>query len=79
MGVTEGSLAGWRGTTPAPETTPEVEAFQAKMDEADPDLKDYNYGPESYDAVMIIALAVEIAEDRRHRPRRRDRQRVGRR
>jgi len=61
-GATEGSLAGWRGTTPAPETTPEVEAFQAKMDEADPDLKDYNYGPESYDAVMMIALAVEIAK-----------------
>jgi ABC-type branched-subunit amino acid transport system substrate-binding protein len=61
-GAAEGSLAGWRGTTPAPETTPEVEAFQAKMDEADPDLKDYNYGPESYDAVMMIALAVEIAQ-----------------
>jgi ABC-type branched-subunit amino acid transport system substrate-binding protein len=61
-GATEGSLAGWRGTTPAPETTPEVEAFQAKMDEVDPDLKDYNYGPESYDAVMIIALATEIAK-----------------
>ena len=60
--ATEGSLAGWRGTTPAPETTPEVEAFQAKMDEVDPDLKDYNYGPESYDAVMMIALAVEISK-----------------
>jgi ABC-type branched-subunit amino acid transport system substrate-binding protein len=60
-GAPEGSLAGWRGTTPAPETTDAVEAFQARMDEADPDLQDYNYGPEAYDAVMMIALAAEIA------------------
>jgi ABC-type branched-subunit amino acid transport system substrate-binding protein len=61
-GSTQGSLAGWKGTTPAPETTPEVEAFQAKMDAVDDSLKDYNYGPEAYDAVMMIALATEIAK-----------------
>jgi ABC-type branched-subunit amino acid transport system substrate-binding protein len=61
-GAPEGSLAGWRGTTPAPETTDAVEEFQARMDEVDPDLQDYNYGPESYDAVMMIALAVEQAQ-----------------
>ncbi|HEX7131720.1 MAG TPA: ABC transporter substrate-binding protein [Iamia sp.] len=58
-----GSLEGWKGTTPLPETTPEVEAFQARMDEVDPDLQDYNYGPESYDAAIVIALAAQIAGD----------------
>ncbi|HET6665619.1 MAG TPA: ABC transporter substrate-binding protein, partial [Acidimicrobiales bacterium] len=56
-------LVGMRGTTPLPETTPEVEAFQARMDAVDPALEDYNYGPESYDAVMLIALAAQVAGD----------------
>jgi len=62
-GDAEGTLAGWRGTTPLPETTPEVEAFQDRMLEQDPDLVDFNYGPESYDAVITIALAAKIAGD----------------
>jgi ABC-type branched-subunit amino acid transport system substrate-binding protein len=62
-GEATGSLEGWKGTTPLPETTPEVEAFQARMDEVDPDLQDYNYGPESYDAAIVIALAAAIAGD----------------
>jgi ABC-type branched-subunit amino acid transport system substrate-binding protein len=62
-GEATGSLAGWRGTTPLPEATPEVEAFQARMDEVDPNLQDYNYGPESYDAAIVIALAAQIAGD----------------
>jgi ABC-type branched-subunit amino acid transport system substrate-binding protein len=62
-GEAEGTLEGWKGTTPLPETTPEVQAFQARMDEADPDLQDYNYGPESYDAAIVIALAAQIAGD----------------
>ena len=32
------------------------------MLEVDPELDDFNYGPESYDAVMIIALAAQIAD-----------------
>ena len=48
----DGALAGMRGTTPLPETTPEVEAFQDRMLEADPALEDFNYGPEAYDAVL---------------------------
>ena len=55
-------LAGWKGTTPAPETTPEVEVFPGRMDEVDDALKDYNDDPKAYDAVMMIALAVEIAD-----------------
>ena len=57
------SLAGWRGTTPSPETTPQVEEFQDRMLEADPDLVDFNYGPESYDAAIVIALAAQVAGD----------------
>jgi ABC-type branched-subunit amino acid transport system substrate-binding protein len=62
-GEATGSLEGWKGTTPLPETTPEVEAFQARMLEDDPDLQDFNYGPESYDAAIVIALAAQIAQD----------------
>lgn len=58
-----GSLEGWKGTTPLPETSPEVEAFQERMLEVDPELQDFNYGPESYDAVIVIALAAQIAGD----------------
>lgn len=63
-----GELAGAKGTTPAPETTDEVEAFQARMDAhaADAGINlegTFAYGPESYDSVMIIALAAQIAGD----------------
>jgi ABC-type branched-subunit amino acid transport system substrate-binding protein len=61
-----GELVGAKGTTPAPETTPEVESFQARMDEhataAGIDLDGtYAYGPESYDTTIIIALATVAA------------------
>lgn len=59
----EGSLEGWKGTTPLPETTPEVEAFNDRMLEIDPDLEDFNYGPEAYDAVIVTALAAVVAGD----------------
>jgi len=62
-GEATGSLEGWKGTTPLPELTPEVEAFQERMLEQDPNLQDFNYGPESYDAAIVIALAAEIAGD----------------
>jgi ABC-type branched-subunit amino acid transport system substrate-binding protein len=63
-----GELVGAKGTTPAPETTPEVEDFQSRMDahaeEAGIDLDDtYAYGPEAYDSAIIIALAAQVAED----------------
>lgn len=62
-GEATGSLEGWKGTTPLPETTDEVQAFQERMLEVDPDLQDFNYGPESYDAAIVIALAAQIAQD----------------
>ncbi len=54
-------LVGLRGTTPLPGDHRRGTAFQARMDEADPELEDYNYGPETYDAVMLIALAAQVA------------------
>jgi ABC-type branched-subunit amino acid transport system substrate-binding protein len=54
-------LVGMKGTTPLPETTDAVEEFQARMLEVDPELEDFNYGPETYDAVMLIALAAQVA------------------
>jgi len=56
-----GELEGMRGTTPLPETTPEVEAFNDRLLEIDPELEDFNYGPETYDAFVVIALAAQVA------------------
>jgi ABC-type branched-subunit amino acid transport system substrate-binding protein len=53
-----GQLVGVKGTLPAAEITDD---FQARMLEVDPELDDYSYGPEAYDAVIITALATEIA------------------
>jgi hypothetical protein len=65
-GGSVGQLVGAKGTTPAPETTDAVRAFQTRMDEhaaaAGIDLAGtYAYGPESYDAAIIVALAAQIA------------------
>jgi ABC-type branched-subunit amino acid transport system substrate-binding protein len=53
-----GALEGMKGTTPLSELSQD---FQDKLKEIDPDLVDFNYAGESYDAVNIIALAAEIA------------------
>jgi len=63
-----GALVGAKGTTPAPETTPEVEDFQTRLQEyadgAGIELDDtFAYGPESYDAAILIALAAQVAGD----------------
>jgi hypothetical protein len=63
-----GELVGAKGTTPAPETTDAVRAFQARMDAhaADAGINldgTYAYGPESYDSAIIIALAAQVAGD----------------
>ena len=56
----DGELAGMKGTTPLAELD---DAFKDRLLEVDPDLSDFNYGPETYDAIIISALAVEIAGD----------------
>lgn len=53
-----GQLAGMRGTLPLAELSDE---FKTRLLEVDPDLVDFNYGPEAYDAVIVSALAVEAA------------------
>ena len=55
---TGGELAGVRGTLPSAELTDE---FRNRLLEVDPELTDFSYGPETYDAVIITALAAEVA------------------
>jgi ABC-type branched-subunit amino acid transport system substrate-binding protein len=54
-----GSLLGVRGTLPSAELTDD---FRDRLLEVDPDLIDFTYGPETYDAVIISALATIIAD-----------------
>jgi ABC-type branched-subunit amino acid transport system substrate-binding protein len=55
-----GALEGLKGTTPLVELGSE---FTDRLLEVDPSLTDYNYAAETYDAVTLIALAVEQAQD----------------
>ncbi len=50
----EGTLDGAMGTLPG---NPADETFRERMLEVDPELEDFSYGPESYDAVVLAALA----------------------
>ena len=58
--VTDGDLSGFGGTTPYGEIS---EDFFARLCETDPALTDLNYAAETYDAVVISALATELAGD----------------
>jgi len=51
-------LSGVKGTLPAAEITDE---FRERLLEVDPALEDFSYGPETYDAIMITALAALVA------------------
>lgn len=53
-GFPEGTLTDAQGTLPGAYPS---EDFQKRMLGVNPDLKDYSYGPESYDATMLVALA----------------------
>ena len=55
----KGTLEGVRATYPGAELTDD---FKQRMLKADPKLKDYTYGPESYDATVMVALAAIAAE-----------------
>ncbi|HEU4539572.1 MAG TPA: ABC transporter substrate-binding protein [Jiangellaceae bacterium] len=50
----EGFLEGNKGTLPGAETS---EEFQQRLLEINPDLNDFSYAPESFDATVLIALA----------------------
>lgn len=58
--TSEGVLSGMRGTTPLVDLGDD---FKNRLLEVDPDLSDFNYAAESYDAVIIIALATLEAND----------------
>jgi branched-chain amino acid transport system substrate-binding protein len=53
-----GVLVGIKGTLPSAELT---EEFQGRLLETDPGLVDFSYGPETYDAMIISALAAIAA------------------
>jgi len=56
----KGALEGFKGTTPLVELSDD---FKAKLNAVDPKLNNtYNYAAETYDAITIIALAVEKAK-----------------
>ncbi len=59
-GENAGALEGMRGTTPLPESVPDE--FRERVEEVDPEVDDINYAAESYDAVVIITLAAQIAD-----------------
>ncbi len=54
-----GVLAGIKGTLPAAELTDD---FRGRLLGVDPALTDFSYGPETYDAVVITALATVAAD-----------------
>ena len=57
-GLPAGIMAGTLGTTPGAKAT---DAFKQQLLAVDPKLQDFSYGPESYDAVVISALAATAA------------------
>jgi branched-chain amino acid transport system substrate-binding protein len=57
----KGTLTGVKATYPGAELTSD---FKARMQKTDPKLKDFTYGPESYDATVLTALAaIEAKSD----------------
>lgn len=54
-----GELEGMKGTLPLVELSDE---FKNRLKEIDPALEDYTYAAETYDSVVVIALAVEAAK-----------------
>jgi hypothetical protein len=53
-----GALAGMKGTTPLTKLSGD---FTDRLLAVNPQLKDYNYAGESYDAVVLVALAAQSA------------------
>ena len=56
----KGTLDGVKATYPGAELTGD---FRERMLKADPKLTEFTYGPESYDATILSALAATAAED----------------
>jgi len=58
--IPKGTLKGVKGTIPGAAAPG---AFQKRLREVDPDLEEYTYAAEAYDAANLIALAAEAAGD----------------
>ncbi len=56
----KGTLNGVRATYPGAELG---DAFKQKLLKTNPKLKDFTYGPESYDATVVVALAATAAKN----------------
>ncbi|MGY1916335.1 ABC transporter substrate-binding protein [Blastococcus sp. SYSU DS0973] len=54
----QGALAGMKGTAPLTDLS---EDFTNRLMEVDPNLQDFNYAGETYDAVVLSALAAQAA------------------
>ena len=55
-----GTLEGVKGTLPG---VASGDDFKARLAEVDPDLSEWAYAPESYDATILVALAAQAAGD----------------
>ncbi|WP_049563656.1 ABC transporter substrate-binding protein [Nonomuraea sp. SBT364] len=60
LDMPKGTLEGVKGTIPGAEAPT---AFRDKLMKLDPELDDFTYAAESYDAAILIALAAEAAKD----------------
>jgi ABC-type branched-subunit amino acid transport system substrate-binding protein len=54
-----GTMTGVVGTVPSGDA--DLTAFNAKLDTINPNLEDYTYGAQSYDGIILLALAAEAA------------------
>jgi ABC-type branched-subunit amino acid transport system substrate-binding protein len=57
-----GLLAGMKGTTPL---TPLEQSFKGRLTAVDPKLDDFSYAAETYDAIVISAIAAELSRSTR--------------
>ncbi len=55
------TMTGTIGTVPTGDPSVDIEAFNAKLLGQDPDLTDFAYGAQAYDATILVAIAAEYA------------------
>jgi branched-chain amino acid transport system substrate-binding protein len=55
------TMTGVIGTVPTGDPSVDVEAFNGRLLEQDPELTDFAYGAQAYDATILVALAAEYA------------------
>ncbi len=54
-------VAGMRGTLPGVDVAGELADFKGALDAVDPELEDYSYSAETYDAMVLVALGAVAA------------------